>query len=248
MSFSAYARHVRNSALPHRRRLSALRSCVQLYRPIGFHATLGFLEVVAGPFERDEVALLRALDALSASRAGWHAEIRDYAAERRAAKRRGRRSPRPNDPNPHRGPRCWYGAPQQAAVYALTFWRHERLPTLLAWPDPIASQLDSCVTACLATGGPLTPAQRQQLAGTVDTLRHRIQAGLWDDDQAAYFRTRDLLTVARYAQTAADAAQDSGALVTERNHHNLVIGCHIWATNCTDAIRQRLPLLTGCQP
>jgi hypothetical protein len=211
VSFSAYARHVRNPALPHRRRVSALRSCVQLYRPIGFHATLGFLRVVAGPFERDEAALLLALDALTASRAGWHTELREYAAERGAAKRRGQRSPRPHDPNPNQGPRCWYGAPQQAAVYALTSWRRKRLPALLAWSDPIASQVDSCVTACLTTGGPLTPSQRQHLAGAVDTLEHRIQAGLWHDDQAAYFRTRDLLTVARYIQTAADAVQGSGA-------------------------------------
>ncbi|MEU8265366.1 hypothetical protein AB0C02_32800 [Micromonospora sp. NPDC048999] len=209
MSFSTYARHVRNPALPHRRRVSALRSCVQLYRPIGFHATLSFLRVVAGPFERDEVALLRALDALSASRAGWHAELREYAAQRRAAKHRGQRSPRPHDPNPHLGPRCWYGAPQQAAVHALTVWRRKRLPALLTWPDPIASQVDSCVTACLATGGPLTPAQRQHLAAAVEALQHRIQAGLWHDDQAAYFRTRDLLTVAQYVRTAADAAQGS---------------------------------------
>jgi hypothetical protein len=37
----------------------------------GFHATLGFLQELAGPFERDETALLRALDAVTASRAGW---------------------------------------------------------------------------------------------------------------------------------------------------------------------------------
>ncbi|MFB9234065.1 hypothetical protein ACFFWC_00715 [Plantactinospora siamensis] len=209
MSFSAYARHVRNPALPHRRRVSALRSCVQLYRPIGFHATLSFLRVVAGPFERDEAALLRALDALSASRAGWHAELREYAVQRRAAKRRGERSPRPNDPNPNRGPGCWYGAPQQAAVHALAFWRRRRLPALLVWPDPIASQLDSCVTACLAAGGSLTPAQRQALAGAVGALRRRIQGSLWRDDQAAYFRTWGLLTVARHAQVATDAARAS---------------------------------------
>ncbi|MET9301691.1 hypothetical protein ABZX66_20445 [Micromonospora aurantiaca] len=58
MSFSAFARRVRDPALPHQRRVSALRSCVQLYRPVGFEATLSFLEEVAGPFRRDEAALL----------------------------------------------------------------------------------------------------------------------------------------------------------------------------------------------
>ncbi|PRX55837.1 hypothetical protein B0I32_12557 [Nonomuraea fuscirosea] len=55
MSFGAFARKVRDPALPHRR-VSALRSCVQLYRPIGFEATLSFLHAEAGPFRTDEAA------------------------------------------------------------------------------------------------------------------------------------------------------------------------------------------------
>jgi hypothetical protein len=114
VSFGTYVRRVRNTELPYRHRVIALRSCVQMYRPIGFHATLSFLEEIAGPFDRDEAALLRALDALMASRASWHADLRDYAAERKLAKRRGQRSPRPTDPNPNGFPRRWYGAPGQA--------------------------------------------------------------------------------------------------------------------------------------
>jgi hypothetical protein len=68
VSFGNYARQVRDATLPHGRRVSALRSCVQLYRPIGFHATFSFLAQVAGPYDCDEAALLRALDALVASR------------------------------------------------------------------------------------------------------------------------------------------------------------------------------------
>jgi hypothetical protein len=143
--------------------------------------------------------------ALTESRAGWHAELRRYAADRRVAKLRGQRSPRPLDPNPNLGPHCWYGAPRRAAVHALTYWRRRRLTELLAWPDPIASQVDSCVAASLATGGSLTPAQRQHLSDAIGALRQRIQADLWHDDQAAYFRARDLLQVARYVETAADA-------------------------------------------
>ncbi|AEB46592.1 hypothetical protein VAB18032_27596 [Micromonospora maris AB-18-032] len=81
--------------------MSALRSCVQLYRPIGFQTTLSFLDELAGPFHREEAALLRALDALSMSRDQRRTEFRRYAAARRAAKRRGHRSPHPelaNDP------------------------------------------------------------------------------------------------------------------------------------------------------
>ena len=64
MSFGNFARQVRDPALPHRRRVAALRSCVQLYRPIGFEATLSFLHTKAGPFRTDEAALLRALAAV----------------------------------------------------------------------------------------------------------------------------------------------------------------------------------------
>ncbi|MEU4645454.1 hypothetical protein [Micromonospora sp. NPDC023814] len=206
MSFSAYARRVRDPALPHRRRVSALRSCVQLYRPIGFHATLSFLEEQAGSFQRDEAALLRALDALVASRLARRAELRRYAAARSAAKRRGRRSPGPDEPNPHHLRGYWYGAPGSAALHALRFWQRERRPALLPSLDPIEVRVDSCVSACLAAGGPLTPAQRQLLATAVDALDERIRPEVWRDDPAAYFRARDLLQVTRFVEIAAEAA------------------------------------------
>lgn len=66
--------------------------------------------------------------------------------------------------------------------------------------------LDSCVRACLAAGGPLTPAQRQLLATAVDALDERIRPEVWRDDRAAYFRARDLLQVARFMEIAAEAA------------------------------------------
>lgn len=201
MSFGAFANRVRDPALPHRRRVSALRSCVQLYRPIGFHATLGFLRELAGPYESDEAALLRALEALCTSRAGWHAELDAYDQRRRAAKRRGQRSPRPDEHNPYYGPRHWYGAPRQAAVYALTLWRRKHLA---APPDLLAARIDACATACLEAGGPLDPDRRRELAEATHALHERLAPGLWYDDQPAYFRTRDLLKVARLIQTAAE--------------------------------------------
>jgi hypothetical protein len=51
----------------------------------------------------------------------------------------------------------------------------------------------------------LTPLQRQLLTAATESLRERIRPSLWHDDQAAYFRTRDLLRVARYVEVAADA-------------------------------------------
>jgi hypothetical protein len=205
VSFSAYARQVRDPGLPYRRRVSALRSCVQLYRPIGFRATLSFLEELAGPFQRDEAALLRALDALATSRAARRAQVRCYALARTAAKRRGQRRPRPGDLNPHQRPGYWYGAPRQAAVHALRFWQRERLPALLTTDEPIAVRIGQCVRACVAAGGTLTPQHRQVLAAAIETLHERLQPTLWPDDQPAYFRVRDLLQLARYIEVAADA-------------------------------------------
>nr|BFE58704.1 hypothetical protein GCM10020063_032300 [Dactylosporangium thailandense] len=203
MSFSAFANHVRNPALPHRGRVSALRSCVQLYRPIGFEATLSFLGELAGPFRRDDGALLRALDHLEASRSLWHDHLRRYAAERRTAKRLGHRTPRPGDANPNLGPSIWYGAPQHAALHALTYWRRSRLSRLLAWDDPGAREIDVAVSACLASRGPLSDEQHCRLHDTAQQLRRRISGGLYDEDAVAYFRARDLLRVAALVTSAA---------------------------------------------
>ncbi|MCO6000030.1 hypothetical protein [Actinoallomurus rhizosphaericola] len=206
MSFGVHARKVRDTTLPYGRRVSALRSCVQLYRPIGFHATLSFLEELAGPFGRDEAALLRALDALIESREAWKADVRAYAAMRARAKRHGRRGPRPTDPDPGRFPGHWYGAPGRAALHALEFWRRSRLPALLEPPDPVTEDLNLCVDASLRSGGPLTGEQRRMLDACVTELRRRQEEpGRWPGGQAAYFRFRDLLTVARFVQTAAEA-------------------------------------------
>ncbi|GAA3972334.1 hypothetical protein GCM10023085_63400 [Actinomadura viridis] len=206
MSFSGYARKVRDGTVPYGARVSALRSCVQLYRPIGFHAGLSFLEEVAGPFRRDEASLLRALETLAASRALWHADIRAYAATRREAKRLGRRVPRPTDPNPDHFPAYWYGAPRSAALHALAFWRRSRLPALLEPPSQVADDLNACVAAVLDSGGHLTAERRRTLTGCVAEIeRLRLRPGLYQDDPVAYDRARSLRRVARFVETAAGA-------------------------------------------
>src|ERR1700754_4842819 len=178
MSFGTYARRWRDAALPYGRRVSALRSCVQLYRPIGFHASLSFLEEIAGPFQRDEASLLRALDALTASREAWQADVGRYAAMRRHAKSHGQRSPRPTDPNPDHSPTYWYGAPEQAALHALKVWRGRHLPALLSQSDPLVENLSSCVAAALDSGGALTVEQRQMLTDCTAGLQQRMQSDL----------------------------------------------------------------------
>lgn len=205
MSFGTYARKARDASLPYGRRVSALRSCVRMYRPSGYEATWSVLEDLAGPIRRDEAALLRALDVLESSRERWKEHVRAYAATRRQEKRRGRRSPRPRDPNPSRRPEQWYGVARQAAVRALEHWRSDRLPSLLTPPDRLTERLNSCVAAAIASGGPLAPEHRRALAGCLDELRRRRgDPGPYGNDRAAHHRVRDLLAVARLVAIAAD--------------------------------------------
>jgi hypothetical protein len=172
VSFAVQARKVRDPALPHRWRVSALRSCVRRYRPLGFLATLSFLEHQAGPYRTDEAALLRALDCLTASRELWKAAVADYATARRVAKSLGQRTPRPQDPNPSHAPDQWYGASREAARHALTFRRTRGLlppPT-----DDVAADVLALVTAALEAP-PLTEDQHALLTDLTVELRRRIR-------------------------------------------------------------------------
>ncbi|KAB1914617.1 hypothetical protein [Micromonospora sp. AMSO31t] len=207
MSFGVYARKVRDRSLPYGLRVSALRSCVQLYRPIGFQATLGFLEEIAGPFQRDEDALLKALNAIEASRAEWHADMRDYAHRRRQAKQCGQRIPPVQARNPNGSPPIWYGAARSAALSALRYWSRSRLPTLRVTAHDAGNTVDVLVAAVLSSGGDLTSEQRHLLVLAVAELEGRMQPDLWSDDPVAYFRARDLLKAAYLVETASDDGQ-----------------------------------------
>jgi hypothetical protein len=192
VSFSAYARQVRDPSLPFKHRVSALRSGVQIYHPIGFHASLGFLEELAGPFQRDEAALLRALEVLSASRAGWQAEVRRYAERRRVEKRLGQRAPRPGEPNPNGSPPVWFGAEQQAERYSLTFWEREMGRRRAgAFSDPDVRELDAALAGYLRASA-AADGQRRALA---DALR-KVQGRIGQEPDMAHFY-RDLMWIAR---------------------------------------------------
>jgi hypothetical protein len=188
VSFGTHARKVRDPGRPHGSRVSMLRSCVQLYRPIGFHATLGFLEQIAGavpdPRDRADPRDRRAHREPGA----MEAAVGEYAQRRTSAKRHGQRSPHPREGNPH-PPRWWYGAPRQGALHALTCWSRERLPELLAaYPDRAARDIDACVAACLATAGELPPEDRDRLQRPTDTVAHRLTSDLYHDDPLEYFQ------------------------------------------------------------
>lgn len=150
MGFTNFARKVRDTSLPYGHRVVSLRSCVQLYRPLGFEATVSYLAHRAGPFREDENALLRALGVIEASRAAWQAELRVYAAERVEAKRRGSRTPGARARNPNQ-PEHWYGARREAALHAVAHWRVRLRDTGLH--DELGRTVDRCAADCLEAGG-----------------------------------------------------------------------------------------------
>lgn len=100
-SFLTNRAHVHDARLPLRRRHSALRNCITLFAPYGFRATYHHLTLSAAiprRLEADPDSLVRAVEELYEARVLWLARVEEYAAQRRADKRAGRR-PVP-DPRP----------------------------------------------------------------------------------------------------------------------------------------------------
>lgn len=162
MGFGERARRVRDGRLAHGRRVAALCSCVSLYHPIGHRATLSFLAELAGPYQRHERALLRALDALEASRAVWRVEATAYGNARVKQKRLGRRVPSPGEAPPSRMGGHWHApdpdVSRRAAVHALKLWEQDLRP------GSATDEVRSLVRCCLATGGRLTAEQLDTVA------------------------------------------------------------------------------------
>ncbi|WP_290050402.1 hypothetical protein [Amycolatopsis solani] len=160
MGFGQRARRVRDGRLAHGRRVAALGSCVRLYHPIGHRATLSFLAELAGPYQRHEQALVRALEALEASRAVWRAEATAYVDARVAEKRLGRRTPSPGEPPLSRMSGHWYASTpelsRRAAVHALKLWEQD--------PGGADDEVRSLVRDCVAAGGRLTPERLDTVA------------------------------------------------------------------------------------
>ncbi|MGW4112948.1 hypothetical protein ACWEFJ_18920 [Actinosynnema sp. NPDC004786] len=94
MSFSGHARRAGDPTVPLPHRVSSFRSCVRAFPAAPYEDTMRYLELVAGPFQRDARALDAALGLLLLLRARWKAQVATYAAVRRIEKRRGIRRPR----------------------------------------------------------------------------------------------------------------------------------------------------------
>jgi hypothetical protein len=204
VGFGVYVRAVRDPSLPYGHRVVALAGCVQMYRPIGFHATFSFLEHRAGPIRRDEAALVGALDELVTSRALWKEHVDAYAARRREAKRRGQRHAGADETNPA-WPTHWYGDRRGGALHAIWFTlmsRHGKAVARLVAPEVLA-----LAATCLDTEGNLDAAGRRRLGDLRVAFEQDRRSASWSNVNWPIFtRARDSLRVFRYIEHVLPAA------------------------------------------
>ncbi|WP_412738348.1 hypothetical protein [Krasilnikovia sp. MM14-A1259] len=197
MSFGTYARKVTVGSLSYGRRINALAGCVQLYRPLGYLATFSYLNQVAGPFRRDEAALLRALEMLTVSRELWLAEVDAYATRRKEAKRIGWRTPRSSDTNPSL-PTCWYGDSRRAATFTLGYLL--RKPDRIIYADADVIRLAWSVLEAPGDGNRVPPEQLSVLRKRLERLR---EASGWPNvDWPNWYKANQSLWVLRQISNA----------------------------------------------
>ncbi len=202
VSFSVFARKVRDTRLPYGRRVSALRSCVQMYRPIGFHASLSFLEELAG---RSSVR--------SRCYEPWTPSSRAATSGRRTTGRtRPRAAGRSTEAGEARDLRTRTRAGARTTGTAPVS-RRRCTPSATGTPASPPTSPKTCVTECLASGGPLTAEQRRTLTARVTEIRRRLP-GLYDEDRVAFFHTRDLLKVARLSRSPPARPDPSSRRIT----------------------------------
>jgi len=176
VSFGTHERRVRDPSLRYGLRISALVGCVERYSPIGFHITFGYLEHVAGPFRRDEAALLRAMDLLSSSRALWRIELTTETNRRKAAKRRGQRNLSAPELELKFTP--WYGDARNAAMFALGFLLRSAGENRNGQAQMIDAAVLRMASTCLDGGGRLSGADLEQVHRLRSRFQHlRVEAG-----------------------------------------------------------------------
>ena len=203
MSFGANARKVRDARLPYGRRIVAFHACVERYRPIGFHHSLSFLEEIAGPYRTDENALLRALDALAASRAARKIIFCGYAEARKDAKQRGERWPHPDAPNPHMRV-VWYGDVRRAALHVVRAGQAELARLAHACgTGSVEAKLSTLTDRAIASRGELSAESTKELAEIMDMLSNRSTPDLYFDDAKSFFHVRRLWRAGRSIEDAA---------------------------------------------
>jgi GNAT superfamily N-acetyltransferase len=189
MTFQTLARRVRNPELPMGQRYTALRSALEYYRRLGYHASWSF---ITGTDPRkshplDETGLLSALERLETSRNAWIREMEAFAARRTVLKRE-HGIPADPDESRYRQGRRWSGPDARAATAnAVAYeWHREPRPdrpaALEAALEPLEQELSGIVDSYLGSG--LDTAGRQRfsaLEARIDQARreHRRHYHLW---------------------------------------------------------------------
>lgn len=180
MTYQTLARRVRNPELPLGLRYAALRSALEYYRRLGYHASWRFITganaAKANPL--GDSGLLAALDRLETSRNAWLLEMEAYAARRTILKRE-HGIPSDEAEARYRQGRRWAGPEARAATHlAVTYeWdRNQRPhPPSEAWEPfaPLEAELSGLVESYLGSG--LDAAQRQRIPSLqehINDVRH----------------------------------------------------------------------------
>jgi hypothetical protein len=191
-------RRAESRSLPTGQRVLALCRCAETYSPIGFQTTPDFLEENAGPFRTEEGALLAATEMLRQAHALWQQELREYAAQRRAEKRAGQRSPRPLDRNPNQL-QTWHGREQEAALFSVRRWRDRTGG--LSVTDERGRQLRALADRALTTG--LSNAELASLESLLRQAEAEVNWETYQADANRYFRNRTLARIAHHVRIAA---------------------------------------------
>lgn len=176
MTFQTLARRVRDPELPLGLRYAALRSALEYYRRLGYHATWSFITGIDSRKSQplDGPGLLNALERLETSRNAWLIEMEDYAARRTVLKRE-HGIPADREESRFRQGRRWAGPDTRAATFHAVAdqWNPSRRydgPAGLWEPfAPLEQELSGIVDAYLGSG--LTAVQRS----AVPALHERIQ-------------------------------------------------------------------------
>jgi GNAT superfamily N-acetyltransferase len=159
MTFQTLARRVRNPKLSLGLRYVALRSAVEHYRSLGYHATWAF---ITGTDPRtsvplDEPRLLDALERMETSRKARLAEMEAFAA-RRTALKESHRLPVDREESRYRQGRRWAGPDARAATaIAVAYewgrdWRSDVPADLWEPVEPLEQALSGLVEAFLGAG------------------------------------------------------------------------------------------------
>jgi hypothetical protein len=188
-SFHTHRARVHDARLPLHRRHSALRTCLTCFAPYGLRATYHHLTLSARiprHLEADPKSLVRAVDELHEARELWLARAEQYAAQRRAEKRAGRRQP----PEPVWWSRSWWESPYDAWLCAPHVHPRLRLPDYVRRQNALldGAELPGC-PACGDTGPVVSRSTGHgwaELCRTCSLVLQPCPCGRWHRFTPAY--------------------------------------------------------------